>query len=271
VIGHRVSRLERLDDSTIGWEAFPDDPGALDELAAYLRLDVDLDAVADYLRDRDPRMDEAIAGFAGLRVLAQPPQETLLTFVCTPASNITRITRSVDALARLYGEPIATVRGEAFHAFPTPEALAARDEGELMRTVGLGFRGENLRRVATVLALDRPLGWPSQLVGANYEAARRELMALPSIGPKIADCIALFGLRADAAVPVDTHVWGLARELFGERFHGRTLTPVVYEEVRAAFDERFGPWAGWAQQFLFHARRAGRALPMPSDVELRRA
>jgi N-glycosylase/DNA lyase len=216
-------------------------------------------------------MDEAIEAFAGLRVLAQPPQETLLTFVCTPASNIIRITRSIDVLARRYGEPIATVDGAPFHAFPSPEALAARDEGELMREAGLGFRGENLRRVATVLVLDRPPNWPTQLVGADYEVARRELMALPWIGPKIADCIGLFGLNADAAVPVDTHVWGLARELFGERFHSRTLTPTVYEEVREAFEERFGPWAGWAQQYLFHARRVGRALPMPSDVELRRA
>jgi len=240
-------------------------------LTDYLRLDVDLEAVHAFLRDRDPRMDEAIAGFGGLRVLGQPPQETLLTFVCTPANNIIRITRSIDALARLYGEPIATIGGESFHTFPTPRALAARDPGELARTAGLGFRGENLRRIATVLALDRPPGWPAELVGGNYEAARRELMALPSIGPKIADCIALFALRADGAVPVDTHVWGLARELFGGRFQRRTLTPAIYEEVRAAFDERFGPWAGWAQQYLFHARRVGRALPMPSTVELRRA
>src|SRR5437763_6304623 len=41
----------------------------------------------------------------------------------------------------------------------------------------------------------------------DYEAARRELMALPAIGPKIADCVCLFGLGHDAAVPVDTHVW----------------------------------------------------------------
>lgn len=249
----------------------PDEPAALDELATYLRLEVDLDAVHAFLRDHDPRMDEAIAGFAGLRVLGQPAQETLLTFVCTPASNITRITRSIDALARLYGESIGMLGGTSFHALPTPEALAARDPGELMGTAGLGFRGENLRRIATVLALDRPAGWPTELVGGDYEAARRELMALPAVGPKIADCVALFGLRADAAVPVDTHVWGLAHELFGERFHGRSLTAAVYEEVRGAFAERFGSWAGWAQQYLFHARRVGRALPMPSGVDLRHA
>jgi N-glycosylase/DNA lyase len=270
VVGRRAVRLERLDDRRVAWWALPDDGDPLDDLSTYLRLDVDLDALHAYLRARDARMDAAIDAFPGLRVLGQPPREALLTFVCSPASNVTRITRSVDALARLYGEPLARVGDATFHAFPTAGALASREPGELMRTAGLGFRGENLRRVAAEL-LARPPGWPAELVSAGHEVARRDLMALPSVGPKIADCIALFGLRHDDAVPVDTHVWGLARELFGARFQRRTLTPAVYDEVRAAFADRFGTWAGWAQQYLFHARRVGRALPMPSEVALRRA
>lgn len=270
VVGRRVYRLERLDRRRVECRAFPDDADALDELASYLRLEVDLGAVHAYLRDRDPRMDEAIDGFAGLRVLGQPPRETLLTFVCSPASNIVRITRSIDALARLYGEPIADIGGTSYHAFPTAEVLAARRPGELMETAGLGFRGENLRRVAAEVAA-RGSDWPRELARADEEHARRELATLATVGPKIADCVALFGLRHDGVVPVDTHVWGLARQLFGRRFVGRTLTPSVYEEVRGAFRERFGPWAGWAQQYLFHARRVGRALPMPSEVALQRA
>jgi N-glycosylase/DNA lyase len=267
VVGARVYRLERLDGRRVEWRAFPDDAEARDELVSYLRLEVDLDAVHAYLRDGDPRMDEAIDGFAGLRVLAQPPRETLLTFVCSPASNIVRITRSIDALARLYGEPVANIGGASYHAFPTAEALAACRPGELTRTAGLGFRGENLRRVAAEIVARGP-GWPRELTRADEELARRELATLDSVGPKIADCVALFGLRHDGAVPVDTHVWGLARQLFAPRFEGRTLTRSVYEEVRGAFRERFGPWAGWAQQYLFHARRVGRALPMPSEVTL---
>jgi N-glycosylase/DNA lyase len=200
-------------------------------------------------------------------VLRQPALETLLTFVCSPASNITRITRSIDALARLYGEPIARVDGSTQHGFPSLERLAATTPGELMRTTGLGFRGRYLRAIAQAL-LAGPAGWVEGLAERDYEAARRELMTLPAIGPKIADCVCLFGLGHDAAVPVDTHVWQLARELFPGQIATRTLTPSTYDGVRAAYRACYGDRAGWAQQYLYHGRRVARVLPMPSDVRL---
>lgn len=270
VAGQRVYRVERLDAATIGCRAVPDDAAAAAALATYLRLDVDLGAVQGELRARDPRVGQAIDAFGGLRVLLQPALETLLTFVCSPASNIVRITRSVDLLARRYGERIATVDGVDYHAFPTPERLAATAPAELAGATGLGFRGGNLRRVAATL-LDRPADWAAGLAALDYEAARIEMMRLPSIGPKIADCVALFGLGFDRAVPVDTHVWGLARELFGTRFATRTLTPATYDQVRAAYVDRYGDWAGWAQQYLYHGRRVARVLPMPSAVRLTHA
>jgi hypothetical protein len=72
-------------------------------------------------------------------------------------------------------------------------------------------------------------------------------------------------------VPVDTHVWQLGRELFPDAVPTRTLTPATYDLVRAAYLERYGRWAGWAQQYLYHGRRVARMLPMPSSVRLRDA
>src|SRR5438477_256410 len=116
------------------------------------------------------------------------------------------------------------------------------------RVAGVSGRRRRARRSGSLPSARRRPGrgprvppgpsWPNELVMVDEDTARAELTALPSIGPKIADCIALFGLCHDAAVPVDTHVWGLARDLFGARFQGRTLTPTVYEEVRGAFRER---------------------------------
>ncbi|HEY3110400.1 MAG TPA: DNA glycosylase, partial [Chloroflexota bacterium] len=147
-IGERVYRLGRVDERSICYSAWPggDDAGAT--LASYLRLEVDLAALQSELRRRDARVGAAIDAFPGLRVLRQPALETLLTFVCSPASNITRITRSIDALARLYGDTIGSVDGSSHHRFPTLARLAATAPGELMRTTGLGFRGRNLRAVA---------------------------------------------------------------------------------------------------------------------------
>jgi N-glycosylase/DNA lyase len=139
-----------------------------------------------------------------------------------------------------------------------------------MARTGLGFRGRYLRAVAGEL-LGRPVGWVAQLAERGVEVARAALQTLPSVGPKIADCACLFGLRHDEAVPVDTHVWALARELFPEQVPTRTLTAATYRLVTDAFRRRYPGWAGWAQQYLYHARRVGRELPMPSRVSLARA
>ena len=79
---------------------------------------------------------------------------------------------------------------------------------------------------------------------------------LPFIGPKVSDCVCLFGLGFDEAAPVDVHVWAIAHELFGESITTRTLSPLTYEKIGRRFREVFGPYAGWAQQYLFCARRA---------------
>lgn len=258
VVGHRVVRLVYDGDGLTCRPAV-----AWPDVAAYLRLDVDLAALQAELAERDPAVAQAIGAFPGLRLLRQPALETLLTFVCTPATNVTRITRSIDLLARLYGDPL----DEGYHAFPSIDRLARTDPGELMQRTGLGFRGKNLRAVAAAL-LDRPRRWAESLAGTAYEEARLEIMRLPGIGPKIADCICLFGLGFDQAVPVDTHVWQIGRELFGGQFGSRTLTPATYDLVRAAWVDRYGPRAGWAQQYLFHFRRVSRVLPMPAEVRL---
>src|SRR5688572_8285210 len=95
-----------LTSPTRSTAARPSAGAAIDFIAHYLRLDIDL---RDLHAIGDSALDEALALCPGLRVLGQDPLETLLTFVCTPANNVTRITRSIDALARLYGPPIATL------------------------------------------------------------------------------------------------------------------------------------------------------------------
>lgn len=40
-----------------------------------------------------------------------------------------------------------------------------------------------------------------------YPAAAEALQELHGVGPKVADCIALFSLDKLDAVPCDTHVW----------------------------------------------------------------
>ena len=62
------------------------------------------------------------------------------------------------------------------------------------------------------------------------------LCELPGVGPKVADCVALFSLDQAGTVPVDTHVWQIAcRDLDPTLSTCKSLTPAVYERVGLRF------------------------------------
>ncbi|CAE8606943.1 unnamed protein product, partial [Polarella glacialis] len=87
---------------------------------------------------------------------------------------------------------------------------------------------------------------------------RAALCRLPGVGPKVADCVALFALGQHDCVPVDVHVWRIAtRDYEPALRRAKSLTPAVYEQVGDAFRSRFGHFAGWAHSLLFGAELAG--------------
>ena len=52
------------------------------------------------------------------------------------------------------------------------------------------------------------------------------------MGPKVADCVALFSLDQSACIPVDTHVWRIARRDYDATLEDvASITPSVYERV----------------------------------------
>ena len=60
-------------------------------------------------------------------------------------------------------------------------------------------------------------------------------MKLNGIGAKIADCVCLFSLDKTEAVPVDTHVWQLAKDLYFPEWETRkSLTELAYRTVAGA-------------------------------------
>jgi hypothetical protein len=73
------------------------------------------------------------------------------------------------------------------------------------------------------------------------------------VGPKVASCVALFSLDKHAAVPVDTHVWDLAKRYYArEALRGKAAPQAaLHPIVQKAFIDAFGPYAGWAHNALF--------------------
>ena len=225
----------------------PDDESYLEPLLRdYLGLGVDLDRVYASLSS-DQRLRRAIAQYSGMRILRQDPWECLVSFICSSASNIPRITRNIESICASFGRRLGT-GGHVRHTFPTPPELA--DAGpRRLRWLGLGYRAEYLAGTARTIAEGR-LDLMT-LREASYEDALTELTALAGVGDKVANCVLLFSLDKPEAFPVDVWVQRALQEWYLDGSE-RRLSKL---NMRLWARDRFGPHAGYANQYLFHARR----------------
>jgi N-glycosylase/DNA lyase len=215
-------------------------------LADYLQLEINLGEVLLSFPDDEP-MRAARTACRGLRLLRQDPWECLASFILSSTKQIVQIRQIITLLCERYGESLAVLPGSppAF-SFPSPARLARATEAEL-RACKMGFRAPYLRQTAGLIAsnqfdLDRLHGLP-------VEVARGELMKLPGVGRKIADCVLLFAYGFQSAFPVDVWVMKALRQLY---FPRRRVTLRRLHHFAAT---HFGTSAGYAQQYLFHYMR----------------
>lgn len=246
----KVVRIKEANEGFL-WETLPGEPdwGLVSET---FRFEVDIEQVYSKLSAADDRVAHLVNEvYPGMRVLRQDPTETLLSYVCSTANSVPRIMRAIEELSEKHGMFIAEVGGRRHFAFPTPQAFIAADPDELAAVGGLAFRGPNIAMVARQI-LERPSGWLDSLRFAEYAQAKSELMELRGIGAKIADCVCLFALDKDQAVPVDTHIRQVAERYYMPGLKLKTITTAAYNRISSVFFEKFGQWAGWAQEFLFY-------------------
>ncbi len=216
-------------------------------LQSYFRLEDDIEAIYRSIAG-DTRVAAMVQRYRGLRLLRVEPWECLISFICSANSNLPRIHANLEAVSTSFG-PAETLGTHTRHCFPAPEALAAAGEGAL-RALGLGFRAPYVAGAALEVAEGR-LDLEA-LRAMPYPEAKERLMQLRGVGPKIADCVLLHSLDKLEAFPID--VW-VRRALHDWYFQGQRPPPdrVMLEWAQ----EYFGPYAGYAQLYLFHGRRLG--------------
>ena len=139
-------------------------------------------------------------------------------------------------------------------SFPPAHRLAQASQKELLECK-LGYRGKNLRATARLVSSGQAdLKMWSALSDAEL---RKQLCALPGVGPKIANCVMLFAYERLRAFPID--VW-IERVLRQHYFSRRKKT--TSRRLRDFSETYFGAHGGYAQQYLFHhtrmASRIGR-------------
>jgi len=189
---------------------------------------------------------KAINLLPGLKVINQPTWEALIAFILSANNNVKRIRNLVMKLCEMYGDKY-TFEGHTLYGFPAPETLAKLDPNVLKTQVTCGYRAEYLVETSKMVVNGFDLEAVKQL---PLELARKELMKLMGVGPKVADCVLLFGCEHADAFPVDVWVARLMESWFGvtgSREH-------MCSEARRLLGEH----CGLIQQALFHAARTGK-------------
>jgi len=177
----------------------------------------------------------------GIRILRQDLFETIISFIISANNNIPRIKGIIERLCMLCGERIS---GE-YHTFPTAKQIVKVGLDKL-GTIGAGYRDRYIYKTAKMW-LDLNTNFDDLLTAG----ARKELLKFPGVGPKVADCILLFGLRRFDTFPTD--VW--VKRLMNEAYDVDECDIAVFAE------QNFGEYRGLAQQYLFYYFRDNYEKP----------
>lgn len=168
----------------------------------------------------DKTMCSACEFAPGIRMLKQDKWEALCSFIISQNNNIPRIKGIISRMC------------EHYEGFPSYEQLA-EETVESLAFLRAGFRTKYLIDAAQRLSsgeLDL-----DDISSMDLESARKSLMTIKGVGPKVAECALLYGMYRTDAFPVD--VW--IKRVMAEYYPNGLPDCVKGNE-------------GIAQQYLFH-------------------
>ena len=231
VLGHEIVTLRQTE---YGFEA----EGCTSEtrLLRYFREQDDLEAILSDISACDPYVASLSEHCPGLRILDQDDWECLATYLLATNANVARIGKMVESVCDLCGDDLGGRK-----TFPTPgQILDHRDEIPGCR---LGFREQRFIRLAE--RVEEGEIDPGAIGELGYGECVKALQDIDGVGPKVADCVALFAYGHLESFPVDVRI---SKEM--ERMYGVTGS---YKTVSSYGRMKFGRYAGYAQELLYHS------------------
>jgi AraC family transcriptional regulator of adaptative response / DNA-3-methyladenine glycosylase II len=200
-----------------------------------LDLDADPEAVVDAL-SRDPDLCPVVAKAPGQRIPRTVDEAELAVRAVLGQQVSTKAARTHAArLVTAYGRPINDPAGALTHTFPSVEELADIDP------VHLAVPKARQRSLSALLA---GLAYGTVVLdsGSEWESARKQLLALPGIGPWTAEVIAMRGLGDPDAFPASD---------LGLRMAAKQLGLPTDEPTLLEHSARWRPWRSYAVQHLW--------------------
>ena len=224
-------------------------------------LNFNLDDFYSYLSQFDELKD--MSRFCqGLRLfLAPDPFECVISSICSANNSIKRWTKSVLDIKNNWGDSAGD-----YYMFPQSNDFVnvyLDEEDEFnssdiqdielcknnLKNCGVGYRAPYMRKASELFSQELDI---SQIYEMSYDEAFETVLEVPGVGPKVADCILLYGFNFREAFPSDVWIKRIISYLY---FDGKDIS---VPKVREFGMDEFGQNAGYVQLYLFHyARKSG--------------
>ncbi|MCQ2056485.1 MAG: hypothetical protein MJY64_03385 [archaeon] len=234
VIGNEIITLTQTDN---GFEC--DGTSNENMILNYFRAKDNIQNIYNDIRRRDSYVSTLIHKYQGMRILKQDSWECIATYILATNANIKRIRQMIGMVCKECGEDLG-----GRYSFPTPEEVIMK--ADRLSNCRLGYRRQRFIELAKRISTnDIDLNTIGKL---SYEECVQTLLKIKGIGPKVADCVSLFGYGHLDAFPIDTRITKILWAVYGK--HGS------YKQLSKFSREKFGKYAGYAQEFLYYSNPA---------------
>ena len=202
----------------------------------YFDFGTDYVAFNDSVRaSSDKFLKESLMDSFGMRILRQDLWEVFISYIISQNNNIPKIKKSIQILCDRYSDGIH---------FPKPEVLAFIPESELMDGTALGYRADYIIGVSKGV-LNGSINL-EQMASLPYEEAYDSLIKIKGIGPKVANCIMLYGFHFMESYPIDTWMKKIITEDYSSYSKDEYLNYI---------NESYSGFQGYIQQLQFYHKR----------------
>ncbi|HKM08909.1 MAG TPA: DNA glycosylase [Candidatus Methanomethylophilaceae archaeon] len=207
-----------------------------EKILDYFRHGDDLSSIMDEISSKDAHVAKLATSCPGMRILRQDPWECTATYILATNANVKRISKMVESVCDRYGTDLGGVC-----SFPTPKQIL--NGCETIEECRLGYRADRFVEFAQKTE-DGEYDLES-LRELDYQDCITELQRVSGIGPKVADCVALFAYGHLESFPVDARISRVMRDIYGVDGN--------YKRTAEAGRAMFGRYAGYAQELLYHS------------------
>lgn len=224
-----LDKKAKIKETNLGFEILTSDTGYFVE---FFDLKTDYSLIKKRLLQFEI-MRNPIEFGKGIRILKNDAFEVLISFIISANNNIKRIQKSLFAIKKHFNS----------NSFPKLEQLLTLTEKDFYG-FGLGYRSSQMVKALKQLKGENLQSWSD----LPTDEIRKKLISLSGVGPKVADCVLLFGFSRKDVFPVDTWIYKMYN-MFYPKLENR-------EKIRENLLKIFGEDSGYAQQYLFYYQRS---------------